>query len=112
MSRVFSSDRKSQTMPVMRGRYSFTQASLQQFNTLEASHTNSGSHNILFKTLSLSIHKLITQTSSNHILGGGSTEAELNHHALLEGNISTEACLIVLDTLSFFIQSFKVIRLW
>lgn len=44
----------------------------------------------------------------NDILGGGSTEAEMNHQALLEGNISTEACLIVLDTLSLFTQSFKV----
>ncbi|XP_062850163.1 dedicator of cytokinesis protein 11 [Trichomycterus rosablanca] len=81
MSRAFCSDRKSQTMPVMRGRYSLMQASLQQFNTLEASYTLNS--------------------------GGGSTEAELNHQALLEGNISTEACLTVLDTLSLFIQSFK-----
>ncbi|KAK3545989.1 hypothetical protein QTP70_019305, partial [Hemibagrus guttatus] len=81
VSRAFSSDRKSQTMPVMRGRFSLVQASLQQFNTLEASHTLN--------------------------TGGGSTEAEMNHQALLEGNISTEACLIVLDTLSLFTQSFK-----
>ncbi|XP_026793122.3 dedicator of cytokinesis protein 11 isoform X1 [Pangasianodon hypophthalmus] len=81
VSRAFSSDRKSQTMPVMRGRSSLMQASLQQFNTLEASHTLN--------------------------TGGGSTEAEMNHQALLEGNISTEACLIVLDTLSLFTQSFK-----
>ncbi|XP_027025359.1 dedicator of cytokinesis protein 11 isoform X1 [Tachysurus fulvidraco] len=81
VSRAFSSDRKSQTMPVMRGRSSLMQASLQQFNTLEASHTLN--------------------------TGGGSTEAEMNHQTLLEGNISTEACLIVLDTLSLFIQSFK-----
>uniref|UniRef100_A0AAR2L4E0 Dedicator of cytokinesis 11 n=1 Tax=Pygocentrus nattereri TaxID=42514 RepID=A0AAR2L4E0_PYGNA len=38
---------------------------------------------------------------------GGPTEAEINHQALLEGNISTEACLIVLDTLSLFAQNFK-----
>lgn len=44
----------------------------------------------------------------NDVSGGGSTEAEVNHQALLEGNISTEACLIVLDTLSLFMQSFKV----
>ncbi|KAA0723028.1 Dedicator of cytokinesis protein 11 [Triplophysa tibetana] len=34
-------------------------------------------------------------------------EAEINHQALLEGNISTEACLSVLDVLSLFTQSFK-----
>lgn len=45
------------------------------------------------------------------ILGGGSTEADMNHQALLEGNISTETCLIVLDTLSLFIQSFKVMTI-
>lgn len=30
------------------------------------------------------------------------------HQALLEGNIATEVCLTVLDTISFFTQSFKV----
>lgn len=44
-------------------------------------------------------------------LGCGATEAEMNHQALLEGNISTEACLIVLDTLSLFTQSFKVTQI-
>uniref|UniRef100_A0A4W4EVY2 Dedicator of cytokinesis 11 n=1 Tax=Electrophorus electricus TaxID=8005 RepID=A0A4W4EVY2_ELEEL len=76
LSKVFTSDRKSQTLPVMRGRSSLLQASLQQLSTVEASHTLS-------------------------------TEAEINHQALLEGNISTEACLIVLDTLSLFTQSFR-----
>lgn len=47
----------------------------------------------------------------NDVLGGGSTEAEMNHQALIEGNISTEACLIVLDTLSLFTQSFKVTQI-
>uniref|UniRef100_A0AAR2KQE7 Dedicator of cytokinesis 11 n=1 Tax=Pygocentrus nattereri TaxID=42514 RepID=A0AAR2KQE7_PYGNA len=75
VSKVFNSDRKSQTMPVMRGRSSLMQASLQQFSTMEASYT-----------LNM---------------------AEINHQALLEGNISTEACLIVLDTLSLFAQNFK-----
>uniref|UniRef100_A0AAR2LMS3 Dedicator of cytokinesis 11 n=1 Tax=Pygocentrus nattereri TaxID=42514 RepID=A0AAR2LMS3_PYGNA len=81
VSKVFNSDRKSQTMPVMRGRSSLMQASLQQFSTMEASYTLN--------------------------MGGGPTEAEINHQALLEGNISTEACLIVLDTLSLFAQNFK-----
>ncbi|XP_035392551.1 dedicator of cytokinesis protein 11 isoform X3 [Electrophorus electricus] len=81
LSKVFTSDRKSQTLPVMRGRSSLLQASLQQLSTVEASHTLS--------------------------TGGGPTEAEINHQALLEGNISTEACLIVLDTLSLFTQSFR-----
>ncbi|XP_076828065.1 dedicator of cytokinesis protein 11 isoform X2 [Brachyhypopomus gauderio] len=81
LSKVFTSDRKSQTLPVMRGRSSFTQASLQHLSTMEATHTLS--------------------------TGGGPTEAEINHQALLEGSISAEACLIVLDTLSLFTQSFR-----
>uniref|UniRef100_A0A8C7D864 Dedicator of cytokinesis 11 n=1 Tax=Oncorhynchus kisutch TaxID=8019 RepID=A0A8C7D864_ONCKI len=37
----------------------------------------------------------------------GPSEAEVHHQALLEGNISTEACLSVLDVLSHFTQCFK-----
>uniref|UniRef100_A0A8C9TNE5 Dedicator of cytokinesis 11 n=1 Tax=Scleropages formosus TaxID=113540 RepID=A0A8C9TNE5_SCLFO len=37
----------------------------------------------------------------------GPSEAEIHHQALLEGNISTETCLIVLDVISLFSQSFK-----
>uniref|UniRef100_A0A8C2EXT4 Dedicator of cytokinesis 11 n=1 Tax=Cyprinus carpio TaxID=7962 RepID=A0A8C2EXT4_CYPCA len=79
VSKLFSSERKSQTMPVLRGRGSLMQAKLQQFNTMDTSLT----------------------------LNMGSTEAEINHQALLEGNMSTEACLTVLDVLSLFTQSFK-----
>uniref|UniRef100_A0A4W5KW36 Dedicator of cytokinesis 11 n=1 Tax=Hucho hucho TaxID=62062 RepID=A0A4W5KW36_9TELE len=39
--------------------------------------------------------------------GAGPSEAEVHHQALLEGNISTEACLSVLDVLSHFTQCFK-----
>uniref|UniRef100_A0A8B9LHQ9 Dedicator of cytokinesis 11 n=1 Tax=Astyanax mexicanus TaxID=7994 RepID=A0A8B9LHQ9_ASTMX len=81
VSKVFTSNRKSQTMPVMRGRSSLLQASIQQFGTMEASHSVN--------------------------IGVGLTEPEINHQACLEGSISTEACLIVLDTLSLFTQSFK-----
>ncbi|XP_069015259.1 dedicator of cytokinesis protein 11 isoform X1 [Embiotoca jacksoni] len=81
-SKLFSSDRKSQTMPAMRcNRASFMQTKIHQFSTMEAS-------------LTLNI-------------GTGATEAEIHHQALLEGNISTEVSLSVLDVLSLFTQCFK-----
>uniref|UniRef100_A0A665W9G4 Dedicator of cytokinesis 11 n=1 Tax=Echeneis naucrates TaxID=173247 RepID=A0A665W9G4_ECHNA len=74
--KLFSSDRKSQTMPAMRcNRSSLMQTKIHQFSTMEASFT-------------LNI-------------------AEIHHQALLEGNISTEVCLSVLDVLSLFTQYFK-----
>ncbi|XP_029941192.1 dedicator of cytokinesis protein 11 isoform X2 [Salarias fasciatus] len=80
--KLFSSDRKSQTMPAMRcNRASFMLTKMQQFSTMEAS-------------LTLNI-------------GTGPSEAEIHHQALLEGNISTEVCLSVLDVLSLFTQCFK-----
>ncbi|XP_019724229.1 dedicator of cytokinesis protein 11 isoform X2 [Hippocampus comes] len=82
-SKLFSSDRKSQTMPAMRcNRASTLQTKINQFGTMEAS-------------LTLNI-------------GMGASEAEIHHQALLEGNISTEVCLSVLDVLSLFIQCFKL----
>ncbi|XP_075999831.1 dedicator of cytokinesis protein 11 isoform X2 [Genypterus blacodes] len=81
-SKLFSSDRKSQTMPAMRcNRASLIQTKIHQFSTMEAS-------------LTLNI-------------GTGLSEAEIHHHALLEGNISTEVCLSVLDVLSLLTQCFK-----
>uniref|UniRef100_A0A7N8YPM1 Dedicator of cytokinesis 11 n=1 Tax=Mastacembelus armatus TaxID=205130 RepID=A0A7N8YPM1_9TELE len=81
-SKLFSSDRKSQTMPVMRyNRASLMQTKINQFNTMEAS-------------LTLNI-------------GTGPSEAEIHHQALLEGNMSTEVSLSVLDVLSVFTQCFK-----
>uniref|UniRef100_A0A671LQ05 Netrin 4 n=1 Tax=Sinocyclocheilus anshuiensis TaxID=1608454 RepID=A0A671LQ05_9TELE len=74
VSKLFSSDRKSQTMPVLRGRGSLMQAKLQQFSTMDTSLT---------------------------------LNMETNHQSLLEGNMSTEACLTVLDVLSLFTQCFK-----
>uniref|UniRef100_A0A673C5X1 Dedicator of cytokinesis 11 n=1 Tax=Sphaeramia orbicularis TaxID=375764 RepID=A0A673C5X1_9TELE len=41
------------------------------------------------------------------VSGTGPTEAEVHHQALLEGNISTEVCLSVLDVLALFTQCFK-----
>uniref|UniRef100_A0A8D0D8N0 Dedicator of cytokinesis 11 n=1 Tax=Sander lucioperca TaxID=283035 RepID=A0A8D0D8N0_SANLU len=41
------------------------------------------------------------------VLGTGPSEAEIHHQALLEGNISTEVSLSVLDVLSLFTQCFK-----
>ncbi|KAG7240121.1 hypothetical protein INR49_027975 [Caranx melampygus] len=81
-AKLFSSDRKSQTMPAMRcNRASLMQTKIHQFSTMEAS-------------LTLNI-------------GTGPSEAEIHHQALLEGNISTEVCLSVLDVLSLFTQCFK-----
>uniref|UniRef100_A0A8C9ZWU2 Dedicator of cytokinesis 11 n=1 Tax=Sander lucioperca TaxID=283035 RepID=A0A8C9ZWU2_SANLU len=80
--KLFSSDRKSQTMPAMRcNRASLMQTKLHQFSTMETS-------------LTLNI-------------GTGPSEAEIHHQALLEGNISTEVSLSVLDVLSLFTQCFK-----
>uniref|UniRef100_A0A4W6D4Z4 Dedicator of cytokinesis 11 n=1 Tax=Lates calcarifer TaxID=8187 RepID=A0A4W6D4Z4_LATCA len=77
VSKLFSSERKSQTMPAMRcNRASLMQTKIHQFSTMEAS-------------LTLNI------------------EAEIHHQALLEGNISTEVCLSVLDVLALFTQCFK-----
>uniref|UniRef100_A0A669CUV7 Dedicator of cytokinesis 11 n=1 Tax=Oreochromis niloticus TaxID=8128 RepID=A0A669CUV7_ORENI len=82
VSKLFSSGGKSQTMPAMRcNRASLMQSKIHQFNTMEAS-------------LTLNI-------------GAGPSEAEIHHQALLEGNISTEVCLSVLDILSLFTQCFK-----
>ncbi|XP_063756735.1 dedicator of cytokinesis protein 11 isoform X1 [Eleginops maclovinus] len=81
-SKFFSSDRKSQTMPAMRcNRASLMQTKSNQFSTLEPS-------------LTLNI-------------GTGSSEAEIHHQAVLEGNISTEVSLSVLDLLALFTQCFK-----
>uniref|UniRef100_A0A4W5JU34 DOCKER domain-containing protein n=1 Tax=Hucho hucho TaxID=62062 RepID=A0A4W5JU34_9TELE len=41
------------------------------------------------------------------MIRAGPSEAEVHHQALLEGSISTETCLSVLDILSLFIQCFK-----
>ncbi|XP_057710343.1 dedicator of cytokinesis protein 11 isoform X1 [Corythoichthys intestinalis] len=80
--KLFSPDRKSQTMPAMRcNRASAIQTKVNQFGTMEASLTFN--------------------------IGMGAPEAEIHHQALLEGNISTEVCLSVLDILSLFIQFFK-----
>uniref|UniRef100_A0A3B3Z236 Dedicator of cytokinesis 11 n=1 Tax=Poecilia mexicana TaxID=48701 RepID=A0A3B3Z236_9TELE len=82
VSKLFSSDRKSQTMPAMRyNRTSLMQTKNHQFSTMETS-------------LTLNI-------------GAGPSEAEIHHQALLEGNISTEVSLSVLDVLSLFSQCFK-----
>uniref|UniRef100_A0A3Q2Q471 Dedicator of cytokinesis 11 n=1 Tax=Fundulus heteroclitus TaxID=8078 RepID=A0A3Q2Q471_FUNHE len=82
VSKLFSSDRKSQTMPAMRyNRASLMQNKMHQFSTMETSLTLN--------------------------MGTGPSEAEIHHQALLEGNISTEVCLSVLDVLSLFSQCFK-----
>uniref|UniRef100_A0A8C6Q4W9 Dedicator of cytokinesis 11 n=1 Tax=Nothobranchius furzeri TaxID=105023 RepID=A0A8C6Q4W9_NOTFU len=79
VSKLFTSDRKSLTMPAIRShRSSLLQTKMHQFNTMEPSFTlNTGN------------------------------AAEIHHQSLLEGNISTEVCLSVLDVLSLFTQCFK-----
>ncbi|XP_036425767.1 dedicator of cytokinesis protein 9 isoform X2 [Colossoma macropomum] len=71
-------DRKSLTLPVSRNRASVLHTRLHQLGSMENAHT------------------------FNHTYGHGDAET-----CLLEGNISTEVCLTVLDTLSIFIMGFK-----
>ncbi|NXG47736.1 DOC11 protein, partial [Psilopogon haemacephalus] len=81
LSKHAAADRKSQTMPALRSRAGGMQLRLQHLGSLETSFT------------------------LNH--NAGTSEADIVHQALLEGNIATEVCLTVLDTISFFTQSFK-----
>ncbi|XP_077350111.1 dedicator of cytokinesis protein 11 isoform X1 [Lithobates pipiens] len=74
-----AADRKSQTMPALRSRTGSSR--LQHLSSLESSFT------------------------LNH--STGVTEADILHQALLEGNCSTEVSLTVLDTISFFTQTFR-----
>ncbi|XP_041341045.1 dedicator of cytokinesis protein 11 isoform X2 [Pyrgilauda ruficollis] len=78
LSKHTAAERKSQTMPALRSRAGVR---LQHLGSLESSFT------------------------LNH--NAGTSEADIVHQALLEGNIATEVCLTVLDTISFFTQSFK-----
>uniref|UniRef100_A0A5F8GUM7 Dedicator of cytokinesis 11 n=1 Tax=Monodelphis domestica TaxID=13616 RepID=A0A5F8GUM7_MONDO len=81
LSKHFGIDRKSQTMPALRSRAGVMQARLQHLSSLESSFT------------------------LNH--SSGTSEADIFHQALLEGNTATEVSLTVLDTISFFTQCFK-----
>ncbi|KAL8180770.1 UNVERIFIED_CONTAM: Dedicator of cytokinesis protein 11, partial [Gekko kuhli] len=74
-------DRKSQTMPALRSRAGTMQARLQHLSSLDSSFT------------------------LNH--NAGTSEADIMHQALLEGNAASEVALTVLDTISFFTQCFK-----
>ncbi|XP_050820835.1 dedicator of cytokinesis protein 11 isoform X2 [Gopherus flavomarginatus] len=74
-------DRKSQTMPALRSRAGVMQARLQHLSSLESSFT------------------------LNH--NAGTSEADIVHQALLEGNTATEVSLTVLDTIAFFTQCFR-----
>ncbi|KAL2304287.1 hypothetical protein Nmel_013032 [Mimus melanotis] len=78
LSKHTAAERKSQTMPALRSRAGVR---LQHLGSLESSFT------------------------LNH--NASTSEADIVHQALLEGNIATEVCLTVLDTISFFTQSFK-----
>ncbi|KAM8954282.1 LOW QUALITY PROTEIN: dedicator of cytokinesis protein 11 [Pelodytes ibericus] len=81
LSKHFGADRKSQTMPALRSRTGAFQARLQHLSSLESSFT------------------------LNH--SSGTSEADILHQALLEGNCATEVSMTVLDTMSFFIQTFR-----
>ncbi|XP_078067365.1 LOW QUALITY PROTEIN: dedicator of cytokinesis protein 11-like [Mustelus asterias] len=80
-SRHSASERRSQTMPALRSRAGAMHVRLQQLGHMDSSFT------------------------LNHNFGTG--EADISHQSLLEGNLATEACLTVLDTVSYFIQNFK-----
>uniref|UniRef100_UPI00398F1DC7 dedicator of cytokinesis protein 11-like isoform X1 n=2 Tax=Pristiophorus japonicus TaxID=55135 RepID=UPI00398F1DC7 len=80
-SKHSASERKSQTMPALRSRAGAMHARLQQIGHVDSSFT------------------------LNHNFGSG--EADISHQSLLEGNLATEVCLTVLDTVSYFIQNFK-----
>ncbi|XP_066496355.1 dedicator of cytokinesis protein 11 isoform X2 [Tiliqua scincoides] len=81
LSKQMGVDRKSQTMPALRSRAGTMQARLQHLSSLDSSFT------------------------LNH--SAGTSEADIVHQALLEGNTATEVALTVLDTISFFTQCFK-----
>ncbi|XP_039344225.1 dedicator of cytokinesis protein 11 isoform X2 [Mauremys reevesii] len=81
LSKHVGVDRKSQTMPALRSRAGLMQARLQHLSSLESSFT------------------------LNH--NAGTSEADIVHQALLEGNTATEVSLTVLDTISFFTHCFK-----
>uniref|UniRef100_A0A8C8SCD6 Dedicator of cytokinesis 11 n=1 Tax=Pelusios castaneus TaxID=367368 RepID=A0A8C8SCD6_9SAUR len=81
LSKPVGADRKSQTMPALRSRAGLMQARLQHLSSLESSFT------------------------LNH--SAGTSEADIVHQALLEGNTATEVSLTVLDTISFFSQCFR-----
>uniref|UniRef100_UPI00358F78FB dedicator of cytokinesis protein 9 isoform X3 n=1 Tax=Myxine glutinosa TaxID=7769 RepID=UPI00358F78FB len=77
-------DRKSQTLPTVRNpRASLMHARLVHLGSLDNSAASSLNH------------------SSSH------PEAELSQQTLLEANMATEVCLIVLDCLACFTHSFK-----
>ncbi|XP_052461583.1 dedicator of cytokinesis protein 9 isoform X4 [Carassius gibelio] len=74
-------ERRSQTLPVSRSRTGALHMRLQQLNSLDNSFTY------------------------NHTYSH--SDADVLNQSLLEGNIATEVCLTVLDTLSIFIMGFK-----
>ncbi|XP_073701495.1 dedicator of cytokinesis protein 9 isoform X2 [Garra rufa] len=74
-------ERRSQTLPVSRSRTGALHMRLQQLNSLDNSYTYN--HNY------------------SH------SDADVLNQSLLEGNIATEVCLTVLDTLSIFVMGFK-----
>ncbi|XP_069749821.1 dedicator of cytokinesis protein 11 isoform X2 [Narcine bancroftii] len=79
-SKYSVADRKSQTLPALWSRSGALHSRLQQFAHMDSSYTLNGF------TIS---------------------EVDVSHQSLLEGNLATEVCLTVLDSVSCFIQNFK-----
>uniref|UniRef100_A0A4W4EYC8 Dedicator of cytokinesis 11 n=1 Tax=Electrophorus electricus TaxID=8005 RepID=A0A4W4EYC8_ELEEL len=85
------------------------QPSRSGFGFMVSSCSPSGGHfgEATSQLVDICLGMRVAASTSVRVTYRGPTEAEINHQALLEGNISTEACLIVLDTLSLFTQSFR-----
>uniref|UniRef100_A0A8C0AHT7 Dedicator of cytokinesis 11 n=1 Tax=Bos mutus grunniens TaxID=30521 RepID=A0A8C0AHT7_BOSMU len=79
---------------VLQTRQSSTRSSVSQYNRLDQYEIRS------LLMCYLYIVKMISE-------GSTTTEANIFHQALLEGNTATEVSLTVLDTISFFTQCFK-----
>uniref|UniRef100_A0A671GAU0 Dedicator of cytokinesis 11 n=1 Tax=Rhinolophus ferrumequinum TaxID=59479 RepID=A0A671GAU0_RHIFE len=79
---------------ILQTRQSSTRSSVSQYNRLDQYEIRS------LLMCYLYIVKMISE-------GSTTTEADIFHQALLEGNTATEVSLTVLDTISFFTQCFK-----
>uniref|UniRef100_A0A8C6FM84 Dedicator of cytokinesis 11 n=1 Tax=Moschus moschiferus TaxID=68415 RepID=A0A8C6FM84_MOSMO len=89
---------------VLQTRQSSTRSSVSQYNRLDQYEIRS------LLMCYLYIVKMISEGETLKTLTiecSSTTEADIFHQALLEGNTATEVSLTVLDTISFFTQCFK-----
>uniref|UniRef100_A0A5F8GPQ7 Dedicator of cytokinesis 11 n=1 Tax=Monodelphis domestica TaxID=13616 RepID=A0A5F8GPQ7_MONDO len=86
-------------------RRSSTRSSISQYNRLDQYEIKSLLMCYLYIIKMISEGKLCFDFF--WIVGSGTSEADIFHQALLEGNTATEVSLTVLDTISFFTQCFK-----